>query len=207
MATRRSSIAIIDYGVGNLRSLANAVEEIGHEPELVDDPEHLRKADRIVLPGVGAIEPAMRTLRAKHFVEPILECAARGTPILGVCLGMQLLCTRSFENGTHEALDLIPAEVRPFDPAHGLKIPHIGWNSIRWESAHPLLDGVTPSSDVYFVHSYHASCANDGNVLAWTDYGEKFASMLVKENILGAQFHPEKSQFVGLKMLQNFAGL
>ncbi len=207
MATGRTPIAIIDYGVGNLRSLANAIEEIGHEPELIDDPEVLLKADRIILPGVGAIEPAMRTLRTNGFVEPIFECAKRGTPILGVCLGMQLLCTSSYENGTHEALDLIDAEILPFDPDVGLKIPHIGWNSISWDQTHPLLDGIAPSSDVYFVHSFHASCQHDSNVLAWTEYGEKFASMLVKDNILGAQFHPEKSQYVGLKILQNFVGL
>ena len=197
-------VAIIDYGLGNLRSLMNALEAIGTKSDLVSDPESLGQYDRIILPGVGAIAEAMETLTQRGLGEALIERARSGVPILGVCLGMQLLCTRSFEGGEHQALGLIDADVVPFDPEAGLKIPHIGWNSIEPAKDHRLLDGVEPGTDVYFVHSYYVQCRCKDDALASTDYGTNFTSMIARHNVVGAQFHPEKSQFAGLRMLENF---
>jgi glutamine amidotransferase len=197
-------LAIVDYGLGNLRSLSNAIEAVGAVPELVSDPDTLHNADRIILPGVGAAAEALACLRACGLNEAIKEAAGRGVPLLGVCLGMQLLCTRSFEEGEHEALNLIDADVVRFDDGSGLKVPHIGWNSITPAKDHALLADVPAGSDVYFVHSYYVSCRDQRDVLASTDYGVEFASMIARDNVLGAQFHPEKSQFPGLKILANF---
>ena len=200
-------VAIVDYGLGNLRSLMNALEAIGTKSYLVSDAETLGRYDRIILPGVGAIAEAMETLTQRGLGEAVIERAREGVPILGVCLGMQLLCRRSFEGGEHQALGLIDADVVPFDPEAGLKIPHIGWNSIEPEQDHKLLVGVEPGTDVYFVHSYHVQCRCQEDALASTNYGTKFTSMIARDNVLGAQFHPEKSQFAGLRMLENFVSM
>lgn len=197
-------LAIVDYGVGNLGSLMNAMAEIGAEAELVGDADALSGYDRVILPGVGAIAKAMETLRARGLDAALIERAHAGVPMLGVCLGMQLLCTRSFEDGEHEALGLIKADVVPFDRGNGLKVPHIGWNGIEPEKEHPLLRGVAPDADVYFVHSYYVVCRDPGDVLTSTDYGARFASMVARDNVVGAQFHPEKSQAAGLRILKNF---
>jgi glutamine amidotransferase len=197
-------VAIIDYGLGNLFSLANALEAVGGKPVLTSDPDAVLKAERVILPGVGAIAEAVQTLGASGMDETVREVARRGTPLLGVCLGMQLLCSRSTEDGEHEALGIIPADVLRLSEAGGLKVPHIGWNAIEPTREHPLLGGLAPGSDVYFVHSYFVSCRNEADVLAYTEYGARFASMIARDNVMGAQFHPEKSQFVGLKMLENF---
>lgn len=201
------AIAIVDYDLGNLRSLANALDAVGSSGDLVSDPDKLAHYERLILPGVGAIAEAMKSLNASGMKDALLERHRAGVPIFGVCLGMQLLCSRSFEDGEHEALGLVDAEVVPISPASGLKIPHIGWNAIEPQKPHPIIDGVEPGTDVYFVHSYVVRCANKQDVLATTTYGDEFASMMAKENVVGAQFHPEKSQFAGLRMLENFVSM
>lgn len=201
---RGAMLAIVDYGLGNVGSLMNAIAEIGAEPTLVEDADALLACDRIILPGVGAIEKAIETLKARNLDAALIERAKAGVPMLGVCLGMQLLCTRSFEGGEYAALNLIEADVVSFDRSAGLKVPHIGWNGIVPEKEHPLLRDIAPASDVYFVHSYYVACKNPADVLASTEYGTRFASMIAKDNVAGAQFHPEKSQAVGLGILRNF---
>jgi glutamine amidotransferase len=203
MATR---IGVIDYGIGNLRSVLNALDEIDVPGELVDRPEHLADYPYLILPGVGAFGDAMQTLSETGLGEALAERVKSGTPILGICLGMQLICDQSDEDGHHVGLGFIPAVVRRFPDRQGLKVPHMGWNAIEWRREHPLATGVYNGSDVYFVHSYYVDCADKGDVLAETEHGEPFASAICRNNVMGFQFHPEKSQRPGLRLLANFAG-
>lgn len=198
-------IAIVDYGVGNLFSLKSSLSAIGAEAIITGDPEDIRRADRIILPGVGAFGDAAEKLRCAHLDDLMREMARLGKPVMGICLGMQLLFDQSYEFGTHAGLGLIPGEVRPIadvipDP---LKIPHIGWNALHFEKPHPLFHDLRAGDCVYFVHSYYATHC-DENVIATAEYGVALTAAVARDNVCGCQFHPEKSGEVGLKILRAF---
>jgi glutamine amidotransferase len=198
-------IVIIDYGMGNLRSVQKAFEAVGHPAEVSSDPEDLRRASRVVLPGVGAFADAMSELRRTGMGEAFTEAVRAGKPCLGVCLGLQLLFTTSFEDGEYRGLDLIPGRVVRIGSRPGLKIPHMGWNTLKIRRPIPLLEGIGPDASVYFVHSYHAVADRPEDVAAETDYPDPIAAVVNRENLTACQFHPEKSQQVGLAMYANFA--
>lgn len=201
-------IAIIDYGVGNLFSLRSSFQMIGAETVVSGDPAVLRAADRLLLPGVGAFEDARGKLADTGLDRVVLDEAERGKPLMGICLGMQMLFEKSFEYGEHEGLSLIPGRVVPMAdrlPA-GLKVPHIGWNGLDIRRPHPLLAGVKDGECVYFVHSYYAEGCGDA-LIAETEYGIPLTAAVAKGNVMGCQFHPEKSGRVGLSILSAFAAL
>ncbi len=199
-------VAIIDYGVGNLFSLKSSLSYIGVESETTSDPSALRSADRLILPGVGAFGDAAEKLRVRGLDAVIKEEAARGKPILGICLGMQLLFRVSHEFGEHEGLGLLDGEVRPISDVipYGLKIPHIGWNSLSIVKDTPLFAYNKNGDYVYFVHSFYASDCDD-SLAAVTEYGAPLTAAVAKGNIFGCQFHPEKSGSVGLSILRAFS--
>lgn len=199
---------IIDYGVGNLFSLKSSFAAIGETCLVSGDAEAIRGADRLILPGVGAFGDAAKKLRETGLFDLILEEAASGKPLLGICLGMQLLFDRSLEYGDHRGLGLIPGEVRPIAEAipTGLKIPHIGWNALAYTRPSALFKNVPEGSHVYFVHSYHATGC-DASTTAVTEYGGTLTAAVERDNIFGCQFHPEKSGRVGLEILKAFAAL
>lgn len=195
-------IAIVDYGIGNLRSVEKAIQQVGGEGCLIDQPGQLKGAAAIVLPGVGAFGDGMDNLRRAGFVEPLLEAVDAGRPLLGICLGMQLLFSQSEEMGSHYGLGILPGNVRRF--SGGLKVPQIGWNQIHWLRPCPLSSNVPDSSYAYFVHSYYVTTSDAGCILATTEYGIEYTSIVGRDNVFGIQFHPEKSQDVGLRILSNF---
>lgn len=203
-------IAIIDYGLGNLRSVLKAFERIDEPAKLVTRPEDLQGASKIVLPGVGSFAAGMTNLRSNGWIEPLNELALeRGTPVLGICLGMQLLTTHS-EEGDADGLGWIPGQTRRItsaSTASGLKVPHMGWNTLEFDTEHPVLRGVTPTDRFYFVHSYCVTADHASNMLTSSTYGRRFNSGIVRGNIIGFQFHPEKSHASGLSLLKNFARL
>ncbi len=194
---------IVDYGMGNLRNVQKAFEHIGVAARISADPDDLSGADGVVLPGVGAFGDAMKNLHAAGLVEPLQEVVRRGTPLLGICLGLQLLFEESEEMGIHRGLGLLAGRVVRF--GEGLKVPHIGWNQLRIAQESALLQGIADGSYAYFVHSYYAVPADPKCILATTDYGVEFASVVGQGNVFGVQPHPEKSQEVGLRLLRNFA--
>ena len=198
-------IAIIDYGVGNLFSLSHSVRAVGGEASVTGDAEAILRADHVILPGVGAFGDAAAKLRETGLDAVVKEAAGRGTPIMGICLGMQLLLEKSYEFGEHAGLGLIPGEVRPIAeviPA-GLKIPHIGWNALNLVRPHPIFRDIKPGDCVYFVHSFYgANCG--GHVIATTEYGAPLTAAVGRGNVAGCQFHPEKSGDVGLRILKAF---
>jgi imidazole glycerol-phosphate synthase subunit HisH len=196
-------IAVIDSGVANLRSVANALNHLGIAHRIVHTPDELAHADKILLPGVGAFAAGMERLLARDFVMPLRDYAAKGTPILGICLGMQLLFERSEEMGEHQGLGLLQGDIVRFPPEVPL-VPHVGWNQLEHDCRSPLLRGVKSGGYAYFVHSYYARTAPE-NVIAITDYGIQFPAVVGQGNVWGAQFHPEKSQHTGLTLLRNFA--
>lgn len=200
-------IAIIDYGMGNLRSVQKAFEKIGAIANIVPFPRDLERARGIVLPGVGAFGQAMENLRAVGWEVALRDAVARGKPLLGICLGMQLLFESSEEMGQHNGLGILRGEVKRFDGTR--KVPQMGWNQlhIKVKHASPLLRDVADGSYAFFVHSYYCAPRDESVVLATTDYGIEFASIVEHNNVFGVQFHPEKSQSVGLRMLANFAEL
>lgn len=196
-------IGIIDYGVGNLFSLKSSFEAIGQEVFVSGDEAELAKADRLILPGVGAFGDAAEKLRQSGLDAFVRQAAAKGTPLMGICLGMQLLFEESLEYGCHKGLGLLKGRVVPMQP-EGLKIPHIGWNSLRKTVDSPLLGGVKEGDFVYFVHSFHAQGCED-SLVAVTEYGMTVTAAVQKGNVMGCQFHPEKSGQVGLAILKAFA--
>ncbi len=198
-------IAIIDYGMGNLRSVQKALEAVGHGASVTSDPDEVRRASKVILPGVGAFADAIAELRRTGLGEAFVEAVRSGKPCLGVCLGLQLLFDVSEEDGEHRGLGLIPGRVVRFEPEPGLKIPHMGWNTLRVRQPSPLLEGLEPNPSVYFVHSYYARPDNPEHVVAESDHPRPFAAMVARENLTATQFHPEKSQRVGLAMYANFA--
>ena len=195
-------IAIVDYGIGNLRSVQKALESVGAVVRMVHTPAELASAQAIVLPGVGAFGDGMAHLRAAGFVGPLLEGVRAGRPLLGICLGMQLLFDESEEMGRHQGLGLLPGCVIRFPG--GLKVPQIGWNQVHWKRANPLQAGVPDGSYAFFVHSYYVQVGSREDILATTEYEEQYASIVGRGAVFGIQFHPEKSQDVGLQILSNF---
>jgi glutamine amidotransferase len=206
------SITIIDYGMGNLRSVQKGFERVGFDARVTDDPVVAAQADRLVLPGVGAFQDCMNNLREGGFIEPILRHVGSGKPFLGICLGLQLLFTESEEFGLHRGLDVVPGRVRRF-PAdlrtadETLKVPHMGWNQIDLQRPSPLFEGLSGGESVYFVHSYYVDPVDPAVVASTTDYGLTFCSSIWRDNVMATQFHPEKSQQVGLRILENFGRL
>jgi imidazole glycerol-phosphate synthase subunit HisH len=198
-----SETIIIDYGMGNLRSVEKAVAAVGGRSIITGDREAVRNAKRLILPGVGAFGDAMLNLRKNGLDVAIRDAVMAQKPLLGLCLGLQLLFTHSEEFGSHEGLNLIPGKVLKFnDP--GLRVPHVGWNQIEGGRPNPLLEGVSEGSYFYFVHSYYVEPDRDEDILRWTNYGRRFCSIACRGNVWGAQFHPEKSQDIGKKLLCNF---
>jgi len=196
-------IAIIDYGVGNLRSVEKAFAATGCEAIVTDDELELRNAERLVLPGVGAFAACMKALSERGFDCLVRERVNAGTPLLGVCVGMQMLFEESDEFGSTPGLGFLKGRVQRFDEA--LVVPQVGWNRIHQRQRHPLFDGIADSSFFYFVHSYYCRPEDESVVVGETDYGVKYASIVAQGELCGVQFHPEKSQTVGLRLLQNFA--
>jgi imidazole glycerol-phosphate synthase subunit HisH len=198
-------ITIIDYAINNLRSVEKAFLSMEIPVRVSDDPNTIRAATKLVLPGVGAFADAIQNLKAKELWEPLIERVNSGAPLLGLCLGLQLLFSESEEFGRNLGLNLIPGKVVRL-PAD-LKVPHIGWNQLRLKRQDPLLEGIFEGDFVYFVHSYYAKPADTADVLATTDYGLEFTAIVRRGSVWATQFHPEKSQTVGLKILRNFATL
>lgn len=198
-------LAVIDYGAGNLRSVVHALHHLGiKDMRLVHEPADLEGAHQIILPGVGAFGAGMEQLRKQGIIEPLKQTINSGVPYLGICLGMQFLFERSDEMGDHEGLGLLPGTVTRFPADLGLKVPHMGWNELRYERSSPLLDGVPAESYAYFVHSYYCVPADASDLLITCDYGMTFAAGVQHDNIFAVQFHPEKSQTIGLNLLSNF---
>ena len=198
-------IAIVDYGLGNLGSIANMLKVIGEKPKITSDKEIIKNADGIILPGVGAFDTGMQKLIDTGLDKAIKECANSGIPVLGICLGMQLLGNKS-EEGKLQGLRLIPFECKKFSFTKNsdLKIPHMGWDIGDIKKDCPLVKNFKGTQRYYFVHSYHAVCENIDNVLMTCDYGYEFAAAVIKDNVMGVQFHPEKSHDFGLALLSNF---
>jgi glutamine amidotransferase len=197
-------IAIVDYEMGNLRSVQKGFAKVGHEAIISGDPTVLAKADKIVLPGVGAFPDAMRELNRRRLVEPIREAIAAGKPFLGICLGLQLLFDVGYEGGRHEGLGILAGEVRRFELPLEFKVPHMGWNQLAIRRPAPQLAGLEDGVYCYFVHSYYVAPADRAVIATETDYGGPFCSMVWRDNIFATQFHPEKSQADGLRILKNF---
>lgn len=197
-------IAIVDYGAGNLRSVTNAFQHLGADVFVTNQPEKLTSARKIVLPGVGAFGAGMDALRDSGFIEPIQQQAQAGKALIGICLGMQYLFDESEEMGIHKGLGLLSGRVVKFDAAALPRIPHIGWNRLHIQQQHPMFAGMNSGDYAYFVHSYYVKPDDKSVILATTDYGIEYASIVGKDNIVGIQCHPEKSQGVGLQFLKNF---
>jgi len=201
----KTMIAIIDYGAGNLHSVQKAIEFVGGQAQITNNAEQILTAEKAILPGVGAFKDGMDGLRANNLVPVIQEFAQSGKPLLGICLGMQLFFEEGLEHGKHAGLGLLPGRVLGFAfEDNSLKIPQIGWNSLQFERESPLIEEISEGSYVYFNHGYYCVPSNPAHRLARTEYGIEFASIVNAENIYGVQFHPEKSQKVGLQILRNF---
>jgi len=203
-------IAIIDYGMGNLRSVQKGFEKIGSDAVVTADPRVVLEADKIVLPGVGAFRDCMHNLEQAGFVEPILKVISDGRPFLGICVGMQLLFSDSVEFGLYKGLDLIPGHVLRFPEGmregdEDLKVPHMGWNQLNFKHKPAVFEDIDEGANVYFVHSYYVKPDDDAVIATTTNYGIEFCSAIWKDNIIATQFHPEKSQHAGLRILKNFA--
>ena len=198
-------IAVIDYGAGNLRSVTNALIKLGCHPKVTHEPEDVVKATAVIFPGVGAAADVMESLREAGMDEAIKEAISEGQPFFAICVGMQVLLSTTEEGGWNECLDIIPGTVRRL-PA-GLKVPHIGWNQVRQVSAHPIFKGIPEGSNFYFVHSYYAEPEDVSVVAGTTEYGVNLCSVLIKDNLIATQFHPEKSGALGLRMYANFLDL
>jgi glutamine amidotransferase len=207
-------IAIVDYGMGNLRSVHKALEHVALEAQVTSDPQEIMDASKIILPGVGAFKDCMRNLEELHLLEPIIRSIEAGKPFLGICLGLQLLFEESDEFGPHRGMGVLPGRVTRFpgairDPEAGepYPIPHMGWNTVEIKKETPLFVGIESGSYFYFVHSYYAMPQDIGDIAAVTPYGIDFACAVQRGNIYAVQFHPEKSQDKGLQLLKNFGRL
>lgn len=205
-------IAIIDYGMGNLRSVQKGFEKVGCEALVTADPKVVLEADKVVLPGVGAFRDCMRNLETGGFVEPVLRVIREGRPFLGICLGLQLLFTESEEFGIHKGLNVIPGRVVRFpegmaEGGEELKVPHMGWNQLAFKTRPTVFAGIEEGTNVYFVHSYYVKPEDASVIATTTSYGIEFCSAIWKDNIVATQFHPEKSQEMGLRILKNFGEL
>lgn len=200
-------IVIVDYGMANLRSVQKAFERAGHTATISGDPDRVGSADKVVLPGVGAFRDAIARLHEAGLAKPLLDHLHGGTPFFGICLGMHLLFTTGHEDGTWKGLDFFAGDVVRFDNIPGLKVPHMGWNQLRVVRPAPMLTGFPEGGSVYFVHSYYVVPRDETIVAATTDYGSPFTSAIWRDHIFATQFHPEKSQGLGLEMLRRFAEL
>ncbi|MCL4532445.1 MAG: imidazole glycerol phosphate synthase subunit HisH [Actinobacteria bacterium] len=198
-------IAIVDYGAGNLRSVEKALERLGHAARITSDPGEILSASGVILPGVGAAAGIMGGLRRQGLVGPILEVIQSGTPFLGVCMGLQVLFTESDEGGGEQCLDVLPGRVRRLPM--GLKVPHMGWNDVHQARPHPLWEGIPDGSHFYFVHSFYVDPEQRSVVIGDTQYGVPFTSAVARGNVMGTQFHPEKSGSLGIRIYDNFAKL
>ena len=206
-------IAIVDYGLGNLRSVSKAVEKLGAEAEVTDNPKRIEKADGLILPGVGAFHVGMQNLERLNLLPVLHKVISKGTPFFGICLGFQILFSQSEEHGICRGMDIIKGKVKRF--THELKIPHMGWNQVKVKKEKGkrkkvkgrIFNGVIDNSYFYFVHSYYAEPEDSNVIIAETEYGHKFASAINKGNVWGVQFHPEKSGNIGLNVLRNFLSL
>ena len=202
-------VAIIDYGVGNLFSLKSSLSSLGADVIVTADENELKNADQIILPGVGAFEDAIKKLRETSLDKVVIELAKSGKPLMGICLGMQLLFDKSYEYGEHEGLGLIKGDIVPIkdDVSSDLKIPHIGWNALKFQNAaSPIFANINDGDCVYFVHSFYAkNCEN--NVIATTEYGATLTAAVADKNVFGCQFHPEKSGKIGLSILESFINI
>ncbi|HEX6986750.1 MAG TPA: imidazole glycerol phosphate synthase subunit HisH [Planctomycetaceae bacterium] len=200
-------ITIVDYGMGNLRSVQKAFERVGVEAAVTSDPREVAGAEQLVLPGVGAFRDAIAELRRKDLVGPVLDHVAAGKPFLGICLGLQLLFDASEEGGEHEGLGVLRGRVVRFPERPGFKVPHMGWNRLRRSGDAPIFADIPDDAYFYFVHSYHVVPEDESVVAARTDYILPFVSAVARDNLFAVQFHPEKSQRHGLRLLRNFAEL
>lgn len=198
-------IVIIDYGAGNLRSVAKAIARLDYEAKVTSNPEEVLKAEAVILPGVGAAGDTMKSLEILGMTDPIRQVIAQNRPFFGVCLGLQVLLTDSEEGGGQRCLDIIPGTVKRLPP--GLKVPHMGWNQVRHRFAHPLFDGIPDGANFYFVHSYYATPEEELVTAGETEYGITFSSVIIRGNLVATQFHPEKSGDLGLRMYHNFLKL
>ena len=198
-------VVIVDYGAGNLRSVARAVAHAGYEPLVTCEGRKVEAAEALILPGVGAAADTMRNLRQGGLVEPLRDYIASGRPFLGVCMGQQALFSVSEEGGEHACLDVIPGRVKRLP--YGLKVPHMGWNQVRQRRSHPVFDGIEDNAYFYFVHSYYPSPEDESIVIGETEYGLTFASVIGRDNVVATQFHPEKSGNAGLRFYANFLRL
>jgi len=196
-------IAIVDYGMGNLRSVEKGFQKVGVDAKVVTDPKSVEDAKGIVLPGVGAFRDCMLNLAAHKLIDPIMRSIEKGKPYLGICLGLQVLFSESEEFGRFKGLDVFKGNVPRF-PEGELKVPHMGWNSVNVRKRPPILEGIPDGEYFYFVHSYYVAPEDESIVAATTNYGIEFTSMVWKDNVMAVQFHPEKSQTMGLKMLENY---
>jgi imidazole glycerol-phosphate synthase subunit HisH len=197
-------VRIIDYGVGNLRSVEKAFQAVGVEAVVTSDEAELLRADKLVLPGVGAFRACMAALAGRGFDQLVRERVSAGTPLLGVCVGMQMLFDESEEFGRTAGLGLLKGSVRRFPP--DMLVPQVGWNQVAWRREHPLAEELVEDTFFYFVHSFYCAAADPADVIGQTEYGEQYASVVARGNVCGVQFHPEKSQAAGLRLLRNFAG-
>ena len=200
-------IAIIDYGMGNLRSVEKAFERTGHAATITSDPTVLADATKLVLPGVGAFRDAIAALESRRLIEPIRAAIAADKPFLGICLGLQLLFDRSFEDGQYRGLGVVPGDVVRFDVPPQYKVPHMGWNQVQFLRRPPIFAGVADAAHFYFVHSYYVVPRDASLVATQTDYPRPFCSSIWQGRLFATQFHPEKSQDTGLRVLKNFAEL
>ena len=200
-------ITIIDYQMGNLRSVQKGFERVGHAAEITSDPAAIAQASKLVLPGVGAFADAIAELRRRELVEPIRTAVENGKPFLGVCLGLQLLFDCSYEDGMHQGLGILPGEVRRFEVPREYKVPHMGWNQVHYRRRPLIFSGIEDQTHFYFVHSYYVVPKDDAVIAGEANYPDPFCAMVWRENLFATQFHPEKSQSAGLRVLQNFAEL
>jgi glutamine amidotransferase len=203
------TIAILDYGMANLRSVQKAFEHVGQRADIISTPEEIASAEKLVLPGVGAFQDAVATLRDKELAEPIKRHIACGKPFLGICLGLQMLFDVGYEDGVHEGLGVFRGKCVRFDvdTVMHLKVPHMGWNQLNIRRPAPIFRDLPADAGVYFVHGYHVVPEDETLIATTTDYGRPFVSSIWRDNVMATQFHPEKSQAVGLKILENFAKL
>lgn len=200
-------IRIVDYGMGNLRSVQKAFEKLGVAAEIITSPDQIASAEKLVLPGVGAFRDAIHELQRLKLDEPIREHIRQDKPFLGICLGLQLLFDVSFEDGEWKGLGVLEGDVVRFPSTADLKVPHMGWNTLELTKPSPLMNGIPSDASVYFVHSYYVRPKNESLIAARTNYGGLFTSMVARGNLFATQFHPEKSQKVGLKLLENFSAI
>ena len=200
-------ITIVDYQMGNLRSVQNAVQKTGGQARISSDPGEIASADKLILPGVGAFGDAMAEIRRRDLAAPIRDFLASGRPFLGICLGLQLLFEKGYEHGEHEGLGVLDGEVVRFDLPPEYKVPHMGWNTVTRRSDPPILEGIPDEAHFYFVHSYYVRPDDDSVVALSCDYAGEFCAMVWRDNLYATQFHPEKSQAEGLKLLGSFARL